>query len=207
MTEPDTPATEAVSARYHGLDTWESTDVLHAMWEGQAVAVAALRPVLPALARAGDAMAARLAASRHGRFVYAGAGTSARLGVQDGVELVPTFHWPPERLAYLNSQTMSSTNSETILSFVKRTNIYTLLTGQELMIRAVRQLSTAGASGGQRMVAYKRSPRTLKFHLPMPHKFLPIWQNGPMNFLVPGIMRTGGVEILKPGAMRYADAF
>ncbi|MCA8908628.1 MAG: N-acetylmuramic acid 6-phosphate etherase [Rhodospirillaceae bacterium] len=101
MTEPDTPATEAVSARYNGLDTWESTDVLHAMWEGQAAAVAALRPVLPALARAGDAMAARLAASRHGRFVYAGAGTSARLGVQDGVELVPTFHWPPERLAYL----------------------------------------------------------------------------------------------------------
>lgn len=123
------------------------------------------------------------------------------------VELPDTLLVSPERLAYLNSQTMSSTNSETILSFIKRTNIYTLLTGQELMIRAVRQLSTAGASGSQRMVAYKRSPRTLKFHLPMPHKFLPIWQNGPMNFLVPGIMRTGGVEILKPGAMRYADAF
>ncbi len=35
------------------------------------------------------------------RLVYAGAGTSARLGVQDGVELVPTFGWPEERLAYL----------------------------------------------------------------------------------------------------------
>jgi len=33
--------------------------------------------------------------------IYAGAGTSARIGVQDGVELPPTFGWPYERLGYL----------------------------------------------------------------------------------------------------------
>jgi N-acetylmuramic acid 6-phosphate etherase len=36
-----------------------------------------------------------------GRRVYAGAGTSGRLAVQDGAELLPTFGWPPERLLLL----------------------------------------------------------------------------------------------------------
>ena len=33
--------------------------------------------------------------------MYAGAGCSIRIGVQDGVELVPTFGWPVNRLGYL----------------------------------------------------------------------------------------------------------
>jgi N-acetylmuramic acid 6-phosphate etherase len=36
-----------------------------------------------------------------GRLIYAGAGCSIRIGVQDGVELVPTFGWSLSRLAYL----------------------------------------------------------------------------------------------------------
>jgi N-acetylmuramic acid 6-phosphate etherase len=36
-----------------------------------------------------------------GRLVYAGAGTSGRLAVQDGAELMPTFSWPQERLLLL----------------------------------------------------------------------------------------------------------
>ena len=54
---------------------------------------------LPALARAAEAAADRL--RREGRLVYAGAGASGRLAVQDGVELHPTFGWPRERLCYL----------------------------------------------------------------------------------------------------------
>jgi N-acetylmuramic acid 6-phosphate etherase len=33
--------------------------------------------------------------------IYVGAGTSGRLAVQDGAELVPTFNWPPQRLLML----------------------------------------------------------------------------------------------------------
>ena len=36
-----------------------------------------------------------------GRLIYAGAGTSGRIGVQDGVELFPTFNWPKNRLDYI----------------------------------------------------------------------------------------------------------
>ena len=44
-------------------------------------------------------MEARLASG--GRLIYVGAGTSGRLAVQDGAELVPTFNWPPDRLVML----------------------------------------------------------------------------------------------------------
>ena len=36
-----------------------------------------------------------------GRIIYAGAGTSARIGLQDGVELLPTFNWPKERVDFI----------------------------------------------------------------------------------------------------------
>ena len=61
--------------------------------------MAAVRAVRPAIARAASAIEARLRDS--GRLIYAGAGTSGRLAVQDGAELIPTFDWPPERLLLL----------------------------------------------------------------------------------------------------------
>jgi hypothetical protein len=45
----------------------------------------------------------------------------------------------------------------------------------------------------------------LKMHIPMPHRFLPVWQTGPMRFDVPGIFRLGGLEIRRPKAVRYVD--
>ena len=96
---PALPATETVDPRFEGLDGWSPLSRLEAMWEGQLAAAAAVRPALPALAAAATAAATRLA--RGGRLVYAGAGTSGRIGVQDAAELPPTFDWPPERLAVL----------------------------------------------------------------------------------------------------------
>ncbi|HEY3845510.1 MAG TPA: N-acetylmuramic acid 6-phosphate etherase [Acetobacteraceae bacterium] len=93
------PATEAVSARHDMLDAWDVPTILASLWEGQLAAVAALGPALPALGRAVEAATARLAAG--GRLVYAGAGTSGRIAVQDAVELVPTFDWPEDRLVLL----------------------------------------------------------------------------------------------------------
>lgn len=93
------PATEGADLRYADLELWPVETALHVMWEGQLAAVAALRPALPALAGAVTAAAALLA--QGGRLAYAGAGTSGRIGVQDGAELGPTFDWPSERLVLL----------------------------------------------------------------------------------------------------------
>ena len=91
--------TERVSPRYSGIDVWDPADVLDAMIEGQFCAVAAVRAARPAIERAALAMESRL--QHQGRLIYAGAGTSGRLAVQDGAELMPTFGWPPERLLLL----------------------------------------------------------------------------------------------------------
>ena len=42
-----------------------------------------------------------LKTSKEGRLIYVGAGTSGRIGLQDGVELFPTFNWPKKRIDFI----------------------------------------------------------------------------------------------------------
>jgi len=91
--------TERASPRYTDIDVWDPADILDAMIEGQFAAVAAVRAARPTIAQATLAVASRL--QQGGRLVYAGAGTSGRLAVQDGAELIPTFNWPHDRLLLL----------------------------------------------------------------------------------------------------------
>jgi N-acetylmuramic acid 6-phosphate etherase len=91
--------TERASPRFSDIDLWEPKDVLDALFESQMTAVAAVRAALRPIETAAAAMEERLRGN--GRLVYAGAGTSGRLAVQDGAELVPTFNWPGERLLLL----------------------------------------------------------------------------------------------------------
>jgi N-acetylmuramic acid 6-phosphate etherase len=97
--EPAPKDTERSCPRFTGIDAWEPRDALDAMIDGQLAAVASVRAVRGAIVEAVAAMEARL--GDRGRLVYAGAGTSGRLAVQDGAELMPTFNWPPERLVLL----------------------------------------------------------------------------------------------------------
>lgn len=133
----------------------------------------------------------------------------ALMGVWRGTfqtELADTILLPVEAYTYIAGTPYSATTMETILSFIQRTNIYTQQTGQPLTIRTVGELGTGDAAGtGGRMVAYKNDAEYVKLHLPMPHRFLPVWQDGPMSYQVPGIFRTGGVELLTTAAMRYLD--
>src|SRR5260370_31148077 len=91
--------TERHSPRYNAIETWSPGDILEAVIEGQFAAVAAVRGARPTLEEAALAIEPRLRDG--GRLAYAGAGTSGRLAVQDGAELVPTFSWPQERLLLL----------------------------------------------------------------------------------------------------------
>ena len=91
--------TERASPRYSDIDLWEPGEILHALVESQMAAVAAVRAELAAIERAALAIETRLHGV--GRLVYVGAGTSGRLAVQDGAELIPTFNWPSDRLLLL----------------------------------------------------------------------------------------------------------
>lgn len=91
--------TEELSPRYADIDLWQPADILDAMIEGQLASVAAVRAARGQIEQAALAVEARL--RKNGRLVYVGAGTSGRLAVQDGAELMPTFSWPQERLLLL----------------------------------------------------------------------------------------------------------
>ena len=91
--------TELADPRYRDIDTWDDVTALRAMLEGQMAAIAAIVPALPIMADVVAAATPRLRAG--GRLVYAGAGTSIRVAVQDGIELGPTFDWPEARTLYL----------------------------------------------------------------------------------------------------------
>src|SRR5687768_13526716 len=91
--------TEVESDEFAGLDTWEDREILLALVEGQRRSIYALRKTLPVIAAAANDAAKCLAAG--GRLIYAGAGTSIRIAVQDGSELPATFGMAEDRLVYL----------------------------------------------------------------------------------------------------------
>ena len=92
-------STETADPRFADVERWPTLSAVEAMLEGQLAAIAALKSQTDSIAAAAEAAAARL--RKGGRIVYAGAGTSGRLAVQDGVELVPTYNWPSDRLVFL----------------------------------------------------------------------------------------------------------
>jgi N-acetylmuramic acid 6-phosphate etherase len=82
-----------------GIDTWNDAAILAAFAGGQERAIAAVKAAIPQISKAANAVAACLAGG--GRLFYAGAGTSIRIGVQDGSELPATFGMAEDKIDYL----------------------------------------------------------------------------------------------------------
>lgn len=100
MTEK-TQNTESIPEAARWLDALSDSEALGVMTQDQRHAVAAVEVALDQIMVAARAAYERLNESSTGRLFYAGAGTSIRIGVQDGVELTPTFDWPEERTGFL----------------------------------------------------------------------------------------------------------
>jgi N-acetylmuramic acid 6-phosphate etherase len=93
------PFTEQRLPGLEGFDTWDNERILETLLEGQHRALQAVRRALPSISKAADAIAPRIASG--GKLIYAGAGTSIRVGVQDGTELPATFGMRDEQIAYV----------------------------------------------------------------------------------------------------------
>jgi N-acetylmuramic acid 6-phosphate etherase len=94
MSTPPT-RTESTNDAHADLDRYDTSTLVGALIDDHALAVQAVKAAAAQLMVAVEASAERLA--RGGRLIYAGAGTSGRLGVLDAVELNPTFSWPRHR--------------------------------------------------------------------------------------------------------------
>jgi hypothetical protein len=120
------------------------------------------------------------------------------------VELADTVLLPVESMGLIATKRIPDTTM-TILQFLLQNNVYSHTTGRPLTIRAVRGLESAGSGGMGRMIVYRRDPQVLKMHIPMTHRFLPVFHSAPLVFDVPGIFRLAGLEVRRPGAIRYVD--
>lgn len=78
------------------LDLRTTLEMVGMMHLEDSRAVAAVRPTLPAIAGAVDAISARMV--QGGRLIYVGAGTSGRLGALDASECPPTFNADPDQV-------------------------------------------------------------------------------------------------------------
>ena len=90
------PPTERLHPQADDLDLLSPEEVIRRLHQEDRVAVRAVRPALPEVARAAQAVADALRAG--GRLLYMGAGTSGRLGVLDASECPPTFGASPAQV-------------------------------------------------------------------------------------------------------------
>jgi N-acetylmuramic acid 6-phosphate etherase len=86
LTEQRNPASRSI-------DTLPTADILKIINDEDRTVAGAVSDVLPAIARAVDAVVEAMQGG--GRLFYIGAGTSGRLGVLDAAECPPTFNVPP----------------------------------------------------------------------------------------------------------------
>lgn len=122
------------------------------------------------------------------------------------IEWADTIRIPPEAFRLLTTRRLGAGDGTlTLMAYVRLNNVYTATTGQPLDIQPLRELATASEDGGGRMVAYRRDPEVLRFHLPMPRRVLAPRQKSIMGFETGIIARTGGTEIRLPGAVAYLD--
>lgn len=95
----DQISTEARNPRSERLDVLSSRELAELMCAEERRSSDAVERVLPEIAKAIDAIVARM--ERGGRLIYCGAGTSGRLGLLDAVECPPTFSSRPEQVVGL----------------------------------------------------------------------------------------------------------
>jgi N-acetylmuramic acid 6-phosphate etherase len=82
-------ATEAINPRSRDIDTLNADDIVEVMILDHRGVLAAVQREKARIARAAEMMATAVLAG--GRLIFAGAGTSGRLGVLEAAELPPTF--------------------------------------------------------------------------------------------------------------------
>ncbi|OUU21535.1 MAG: hypothetical protein CBB97_16240 [Candidatus Endolissoclinum sp. TMED37] len=96
-----TPKTECLFTKSDPIDTLTINEAICLMINEQKKAALEVKKNLFEIEQTINQICEHLKLYKKGRLVYVGAGTSGRIGIQDGVELYPTFNWPKNRLDYI----------------------------------------------------------------------------------------------------------
>ena len=92
------PFTELFDRELPYIDKITTDDGLEMLVNDQLKAVVSVKNQIHTLKEIVDSMLNHINNFEKSRLIYCGAGTSGRIGVQDGAELYPTFGWPKSNL-------------------------------------------------------------------------------------------------------------
>lgn len=95
------PKTEQLYKKSKPIDHLDFGDAISLMIKEHKSASSSVKKASKSIEYASLKIYKHLKLNPNGRLIYAGAGTSGRIGIQDGVELLPTFGWPQNRLEYI----------------------------------------------------------------------------------------------------------
>ena len=97
----NTPETELLYQKSKPIDQLSLFDGLSLMIKEHRNAALEVKRSIKSIEHVIEVIYKHLTLNSKGRLIYVGAGTSARIGLQDGVELFPTFNWPKERIDFI----------------------------------------------------------------------------------------------------------
>ena len=95
------PKTELLYKKSKPIDKLSISDGIALMTQEQKNAALEVKKASKSIELSINKIYEHLMNNQNSRLIYVGAGTSARIGVQDGVELFPTFNWPKNRLDFI----------------------------------------------------------------------------------------------------------
>ncbi len=99
MKEEET--TETIPKSNQHIDSLSNNKALKVMLENHLNAFNAVNNSLDSIEMSVVKIIEVLKKDSNSKIIYVGAGTSARIAVQDGVELFPTFGWPRKRVRFI----------------------------------------------------------------------------------------------------------
>jgi len=96
-----TPKTELLYYKSKPIDKLSIKDSINLFVDEQKKSAEAVKKSSNAIEEAIKKIYDHLTLYKKGRLIYAGAGTSGRIAVQDAVELFPTFNWPKNKVDFI----------------------------------------------------------------------------------------------------------
>ena len=91
--------TEKKDTSFDTIENWETKKLLEELLQSQTKSFNAVKNALNEIELAVSSSLKKIK-KRNSKIVYVGAGTSGRIGALDGVELIPTFGWPDDRVQF-----------------------------------------------------------------------------------------------------------
>ena len=91
--------TEERNIDFENIEKWDNASILKGMLKSQEAAILAVEKASKSIENA-ISLAEETLKNDKSKIIYVGAGTSGRIGILDGVELIPTFGWPEERVDF-----------------------------------------------------------------------------------------------------------